>query len=109
MPVFMCGGGSEIALYKRATQKVGQDYDFIKQLDFLPLPKPEGLNAAFVPEEEYHRIAVAYGLSFDYDDIGRTIPPDEVPDIEPRIKDDIADRDTSKDEVLKNFSCLSEE
>ena len=46
------------------------------------LPMPQGLAAEGLDPRQYHRLAVAYGLSFFFDDIGRIVPPSKIEDIE---------------------------
>ena len=45
------------------------------------IPKPENLKAEGLHPRDYHRLLVAYGLSFPYDDIGIIVPPSELGDI----------------------------
>ena len=63
-----CGGGSLHPLYKKITE---QD-----ELDILPLLKPKKLIAPKITDNEYHRLSVAYGLSFS--DLGSFINPSEI-------------------------------
>lgn len=44
------------------------------------LPKPGDLSAQSLREVDYHRLSVAYGLSYQIDDIGKIIPPSLVSD-----------------------------
>ncbi|MGH7389677.1 MAG: hypothetical protein ACREM3_09510 [Candidatus Rokuibacteriota bacterium] len=47
----------------------------------------------------FHRLSVAYGLSFDALNIGRVSPPHESPDLPPPRKRQTEDRFVSKDQV----------
>ena len=49
------------------------------------IPKPETLLAEGLYARDYHRLSVAYGLSFSFDDIGKIVPPSEIGDI-PLVK-----------------------
>ena len=91
LPVFLCGGGSKIELYRSilphaANRLAATDF---RGFNIKNLPKPTNLEAYDMPPAEYHRIAVAYGLSFPGFDIGKIIPPRDIKDIEwhPTIKD----------------------
>lgn len=83
LPVFFCGGGAGHALYRNATLSAGNRLTAMKIRGILPieLPKPENLDAPELLSDQYHRLAVAYGLSFSYLDIGRIMPPAELEDI----------------------------
>jgi hypothetical protein len=63
-----CGGGSLHPLYKAITK-----WD---KLDILALSKPKKLIAPKITDSEYHRLSVAYGLSFS--DLGSFINPSEI-------------------------------
>lgn len=83
LPVFVCGGGSILNFYKyvikdseECMKKIG-----CKCFKIMDLPTPEGLQAKGLSHNDYHRIAVAYGLSFPFEDIGKIIPPSEIEDI----------------------------
>lgn len=101
LPVFICGGGSALAFYRdvindseKSMQRIG--CNCFRTMDLQP---PEGLRAKGLDHTNYHRIAVAYGLSFPYEDIGTIIPPSEVEDIEQQVRT----RDTDKDFISKDM------
>jgi hypothetical protein len=77
--VFMCGGGRGIPLYRNRLERLpGADgnsgpYSWLAPFQFLELPKPDNLRAPQLVPGEYHRLAVAYGLSFRFDDIGEYV------------------------------------
>lgn len=83
MPVFLCGGGSPIELYKTAIEGARMTVHGIGPFEILRLPKPEDLRAPEVLPQEFHRLAVAYGLSFQRIDMGQFIDPEDIPDMEP--------------------------
>ena len=64
------------------------------------LPRPEHLLNDDVDDALFHRLSVAYGLSFDTFNIGGISPPHSTPDVppprSPRPRDD---RFISKDQV----------
>jgi hypothetical protein len=47
----------------------------------MKLPKPDQLEANGIREDDYDRVSVAYGLSFDLFDIGEIIKEDDVDDV----------------------------
>ena len=86
--VFLCGGGGLDPFYARVVKKVEGllKERMISFGGFLiqPIPKHEDVQwPADIDEEHYHRIAVAFGLSFSEDDVGDIIPPDSMDDIDP--------------------------
>ena len=84
LSVFMCGGGSQLEVYKDAIKVCSDDLTntlHIAEFDFKNIPKPEGLEAPDLLVEHYHRLAVAYGLSHDPDNIGRVVPPSQIENI----------------------------
>lgn len=80
LPVFLCGGGSAVPMYRQLVkdfsvwlkEQVGSDG--VRQ---MILPKPDRVHGE-VSEEDYHRFAVATGLSHYPADIDRVMT-----DIEP--------------------------
>lgn len=91
LPVFLCGGGSQLDVYIDAIQACSATLTetlHIAGLVLKNIPKPEGLETPDLLAENYHRLAVAYGLSQTADDIGRVIPPSQIESIPPpAIKD----------------------
>lgn len=85
LPLFMCGGGSHLEFYHRVVEY--SSYSITKYLKDLHgynkkrLNKPSNL-IVDDGEIDYTRLAVAYGLSIPYDDIGRIIPQNKVANIE---------------------------
>lgn len=101
VPLFICGGGSNLGLF--AEDVIASARDLLrgyKIADFRirSLPKPDNLVADKVHPREFHRLAVAYGLSFFYDDIGRIVPPSGVGNIEKIERIKVVDY-VSKDKV----------
>jgi len=88
LPVFICGGGSILKFYHDVIRDSEKCLKGIgcKRFKMLKLPHPERLHAKGLSPHDYHRIAVAYGLSFPIEDIGKIIPPSEVEDIIPEDK-----------------------
>lgn len=83
LPLFLCGGGSKIQTYKdvihHAQKQLSQTT--FPGFDRKQFPKPLNLETADIPPRDYHRMSVAYGLSFPCIDIGGIIPPGAVDDL----------------------------
>ena len=83
LPVFLCGGGSKLSTYKkiiRIAQERMASTDFVG-FDLKQLPKPANLETMDIPARDFHRMSVAYGLSFPWIDIGEIIPPRSIEDL----------------------------
>jgi len=84
LPVFLCGGGSGMNLFRRLVHEADARFrsaTTARGLLLRTLPKPEHLINDDVGEALFHRLSVAYGLSFDALDIGSISPPGEIADI----------------------------
>ncbi len=84
LSVFLCGGGSQLDVYRGAIKVCSDDLTktlHIAGFDLKNIPKPEDLKAPDLLAENYHRVAVAYGLSHDFDNIGRVISPSHIENI----------------------------
>lgn len=75
LPIFVCGGGSACRVY------LGSVTNGCRQIPVTPLtrgfPMPEGLTQRDISPELFHRLSVAYGLTFDS---GRIYPAAETED-----------------------------
>lgn len=95
LPIFVCGGARAIDLYEQAIQGVETwVHRFIPScpgIRVIPLPKPTSLEAN-IDDADYHRLAVAWGLSHESFNIGTYDRPSEIDDIPPPRKVDISDR-----------------
>ncbi|MFH0990786.1 MAG: hypothetical protein V1799_12295 [bacterium] len=83
IPCHFCGGGSQLNFYHTVLLKVVNDYLHGNYKDrspfrYEPLQKPDELIARNLPMNDYHRLAVAYGLSFHYRDLGQIIPAPQI-------------------------------
>jgi hypothetical protein len=79
--VFFCGGGSESAVFGKAldtASKAGK-----VALRVTPLPFPANAEAKGLNKNDFHRVAVAYGLGIYAENLGRIQPAAEVADDEP--------------------------
>jgi hypothetical protein len=86
LPLFVCGGGSAMAFYHGAISKLsGQLASFYTGCEGIKkclLPKPEQL-VAEIDAQNYHQLAVAWGLSYPEYDIGSVTRPGEIEDVAP--------------------------
>lgn len=87
LPVFVCGGGSHIDGYRNMIKERGEtiqqrrnDIGAFRIMD-IPMPDENTFDAPNLLAADYNRLAVAYGLSFNADDIGKVIPSGEIIDI----------------------------
>ncbi|HWP56705.1 MAG TPA: hypothetical protein VNL14_02325 [Candidatus Acidoferrales bacterium] len=86
IPVFLCGGGSGMQLFRKAVEQ--GDRDFRQHMNAGPiqlrrLPKPAAVVNRDIGDGLFHRLSVAYGLSFDAANIGSVTPPGKLEDIIP--------------------------
>lgn len=103
--VLMCGGGSAIPLYVDAVREAGRALApggrtglRLKRFNIVPgLEFPDRLEVPGLRKADFHRIAVAYGLSFTVDNIGRFIPPSEIEPEPRRHLVDFSDRYTGSE------------
>ena len=76
---FICGGGSYSSIYRDAIAKVQGRYNLLP----INLPVPANVFPADFSKEKFHRISVAYGLSFNEMSLG-TIRKEQDVDDAPR-------------------------
>jgi hypothetical protein len=102
LPVFLCGGGSAMNLFHRVVNEADErlrSTTTAQGLLLRTLPKPEHLVNDDVGETLFHRLSVAYGLSFDAVDIGGVSRPGDIPDITPPARLRWEDGFISKDQM----------
>ncbi len=100
--LFLCGGGSILNCYKKALRDAENVLNpmGINKFNLNNLPTPDDIEASELSLNEFHRLGVAYGLSFHKFDIGGIVPPSKIPDLLPhRPKRDIDKLYTDKDQV----------
>lgn len=79
VPLMLCGGGARVKFYE--TVYFEEVIDLQKQfrhgrsLQESRFPKLDDLNASGLPKQDYDRLSVAYGLSFDALNIGEISHP----------------------------------
>lgn len=80
LPVFICGGGSRMPLYRKIVEKLNNipGVSWLKVQRYY-LTKPDQLLAAGLDAGEYDRLSVAYGLSFEK--VGDIIRSHEIDDL----------------------------
>jgi hypothetical protein len=101
-PVFICGGGGRLLRYRDIISQLEKRFvsslSNFRGFDIKEIPKPDRLEAPDLPHEEYDRLAVAYGLSFSVDEIGKVFPESDVSNIHKVAKTrSVEDRFVSKD------------
>lgn len=74
--VFLCGGGSYCDFYADIFP-IGKKKLYGYFITPMKLSRPSALEAAGVDDSEYNRMSVAYGLSFDPDNLGNIEEPEE--------------------------------
>jgi hypothetical protein len=86
--VFFCGGGSRVDQFAQAVRRAGERLAtagtwtrFVVR--DLGRPNKAHLVATAMEDGEFHRLAVAWGLSFL--DLGDVRRPDEIDDVEPHV------------------------
>jgi hypothetical protein len=78
LPFLLCGGGRSLDLYKRFAQKINAPNSGTRlRLRVIELARPSDLEPRGIGKDQYHRLSVAYGLSFD--DIGEVVTPKMLP------------------------------
>lgn len=80
--MFLVGGGAFIELYKDVAREFEQkEWEFgVRQVS---LPRPGDLVAPEIDDVHWHRLAVAYGLSFDPFEISDIRPPEDIEPVRP--------------------------
>jgi len=89
LPVFFCGGGAGLPAYVHAATAAAVRLRKmnVQGLERKELPKPANLDAPGLLNEHYHRLAVAYGLSFSSLDVGKIIPQHQLEDMEKEMRE----------------------
>ena len=106
-PIFLCGGARGMPIYHEVISGVEKwliewERSFVNSptgVRLISLPKPEFLEAE-IDNEFYHRLAVAWGLSYQSYNIGTYKLPSEIEDFSPLHR---SVRDIDKDYVSKDM------
>ena len=89
IPLFFCGGGSNCEFYTNVFDVLfGESYKQHCKIVKKDLPIGSSLDAPKLNKSDYHRLSVAYGLSFEPLDFARIKIPDEIEDREPPMPPD---------------------
>lgn len=73
LPIFMCGGGCTQPVYQQAVREVSarwQAFAGVGAFRLFTLAPPADLVVTRLPPELYHRLSVAYGLTFPAEEVG---------------------------------------
>lgn len=76
LQLLLCGGGSKNTLYHRYLKRVDDNPNTVTNFQRIRLLPPDNFSAPGLEEGDYHRLSVAYGLSFL--DIGKYVPESEI-------------------------------
>ncbi len=99
LPILLIGGGSKSPFFRLLAEEFS---DLVKSQTvnggavLLPVPKPRSLKGEI---SDYHRLAVAWGLSHRALDVGEIIPRDRIEDMPPLPRREYRDNYISKDQV----------
>ena len=78
----LCGGGRSVGLYQKFVDRINSPNSGTRlRLHRLEIDRPAQLEPRSLGTSEYHRLSVAYGLSFL--DIGDVITPENIPPLPP--------------------------
>jgi hypothetical protein len=105
--VLISGGGASLELYREVIRKAEQNAGpggrqglRIRPFRNVPIPEPPDLRPTGLPAELWRRLAIAYGLSYRKDDIGKFVPESAVPDMPlAKPREDVGAKYVSKDQV----------
>jgi len=84
LPVLICGGGRDMELYRKAISSIN---DLLRKnpeasgIEPMTVPLPVNLTVD-VSENSFHRLAVAWGLSFEEFEFGEIFTPSYIDDFE---------------------------
>jgi hypothetical protein len=85
IPVLLCGGGGASPVYQAVVRNL--EAWLVKligggRLVQKTVPRPTGLEGD-IPDGQFHRLAVAWGLSYPRHEIGDIVPPSDIDDVGP--------------------------
>lgn len=83
LPTFLSGGGAGCDVYVRSLELAFAECGLKLRRTHFPLLE-EASKLQGIGRSTFHRLSVAYGLTFDAESIGRILAPHEVPDA-PRV------------------------
>ncbi|MEI6302983.1 MAG: hypothetical protein WCR74_16185 [Betaproteobacteria bacterium] len=79
LPAFLAGGGSNCEIYSNSLAAAFSRMQVgLKRTPFPLLEEATKLNG--VGEQDFHRLSVAYGLTFDAESMGKILAPDQIKD-----------------------------
>lgn len=104
--VMLSGGGVGLPLYQEAVRLSGERAApgggqglRVRPFSIEPIPKPPDFLPHELPQGAWERLAVAFGLSYRYEDIGDFVPPSAVPRMGAATVSPAEDMYVSKDQV----------
>jgi hypothetical protein len=78
-PFLLTGGARDVDIYKKFIAQVRRAKNYHVDLQEIEMRKPENLESPGLSSADYHRISVAYGLSFL--NLGKILTPENVKDL----------------------------
>jgi hypothetical protein len=73
LPIFVTGGGCTIPVYQQAIRDVSRRWEVfagVAPFRLMTLAPPPDIESPSLPPAQYHRLSVAYGLSYPAEEIG---------------------------------------
>lgn len=97
VPMFLCGGGTRMQYYRDIEQEMSNmpGYAWLNAVA-RPLEVPKSLIAPGLPQREYDRLSVAFGLSFL--EVSSVLKATPIPQISPAVVTNWRDNYTDKDQ-----------
>jgi hypothetical protein len=83
LPTFLCGGGSDCELYADCLTEAFKRHQVSMKRTPFPLLE-EASRSTGGGANDFHRLSVAYGLTFDAESVGRILTPQQIEDA-PRV------------------------
>lgn len=105
LPVFLCGGGvrsrAVSTLLSDTNERASRTWSSVQVLRrALPSLGVLGQDGSQISDDTFSRLGVAFGLSHEAINIGRPVPPEEIPNMEaPWRRSNWQDRFIDKDQV----------
>jgi len=78
LPTFLAGGGSLCDIYKKSLSEAFSSINVPLVESRFPMIEESAAQMGLT-KDNFHRVSVAYGLTFDAEDIGRILTPAEIP------------------------------
>ena len=97
IPLFFCGGASDLNLYKSYVDTVNNNKNYAVSFIVQKLKIPNNFIAPGLNGNDFHRLSVAFGLAHDIDELTSIVLPKDVTYIAPNIQNRESKEFISKD------------